>query len=100
MKNDERLPDQSADDADDEPVWQPRFSLASVFLMMTVASVIFAAGNYGWRALESGFKPMLILTLATLAGPMLVMILVSIFKSLLDWTNSSRSSADRTVRKK
>ncbi len=100
MKKDVPVSEDADVDADDEPVWQPRFSLASVFLMMTVASVIFAAGSYGWRALESGFKPMLILTLATLAGPMMVMILVSVFKSLFDWTNSSRSSGDRTVRKK
>ncbi|MFM7844179.1 MAG: hypothetical protein ACKPEY_08125 [Planctomycetota bacterium] len=100
MKNDKPWSDHADAEADDEPVWQPRFSLASVFLMMTVASVIFAAGNYGWRALESGFKPMLLLALATLAGPMLVMILVSIFKSLFDWTNSPRSSTDRTIRKK
>ena len=77
------------DDADEEDegvaraVWQPRFTLGSILVMMTVACVVFAAARYGLLAMQSGIKPIFVLILATLAGPMLILILVSQLKS---WT--------------
>jgi len=66
------------------PPWQPRFGIRGLLLLMVVVSVMAAGGNYFVQALHGGRSFQLAFILFTLSSPMLVLVAVSILRSLLN----------------
>ena len=64
--------------------WRPRYSIASLLLTMLVVAVSAAAGGYLVRAVGEGQRRyQLVFLLMTLAAPMLLVVLVSLVRSLV-----------------
>lgn len=64
------------------PPWEPRFTLGGMFLVSFLLACIFAGGHYAYQAVRGGTGSRLVLILAILAGPMLIMMVVSLMYSL------------------
>lgn len=64
--------------------WQPRFSLQSMFLIMFVLCCVAAGGHYLVKSLKGGVAWRLAFVLFTLASPMLIMVVLSIIRSLFE----------------
>ncbi len=63
--------------------WQPRFSIGTMLLTMLVFAVMAAAGSYLVRALREGDRRFhLVFILLTLAAPMLLVVIVSLLRTL------------------
>lgn len=64
--------------------WQPRFSMGTLLLAMLVAAVMAASTSYLARALREGDRQaQLVFLLITLAGPMLLLVIVSLIRWLM-----------------
>lgn len=58
--------------------WQPRFTIATLMLVMVVCSVMAAAGSYLMRSLQRGTHgSQLTFVLFTVASPVLLLVIVS-----------------------
>ena len=65
--------------------WQPRIGLGTMLLLMLVASVTAAAASYFVRysgAVRGGREFQLMFIIFTLAAPLLLVVIVSLFQSL------------------
>lgn len=65
-----------------ERQWQPRFTITSLLLLMTVASVMSAAGYYLVQGMQSGWVIQLRFLVFVVAAPLLSMVVLSILVSL------------------
>jgi hypothetical protein len=71
--------------------WQPRFTVATLLMVMLVFSVMAAAGSYLMRSLEADSRrAQLTFLLFTLAAPVLLLIVVSLLRQLTDWWRRRR----------
>ena len=70
--------------------WQPRFGLGSMLLVMLVFSVMAASGYYFIQALSGNRGAQLAFILFTLATPLLLVVLVSLLRSLVSWLSGRR----------
>ena len=70
--------------------WQPRFGLGSMLLMMLVFSVMAASGFYFIQALSGNRGAQLAFILFTLATPLLLVVVVSLVRSLAQWFSGGR----------
>ena len=69
------------------PVWQPRFSIGMMLMIMLLFSVMAAAASYLVRGLRDGDRTaQLVFILMTLASPVLLMVLVSVARQIAKWT--------------
>jgi hypothetical protein len=66
-------------------VWQPKFGLATMMLVMLVFCVMAAAGSYLLRAVDAGTSPRAVFIIFTLAAPVLVVVALSAFRQCLRW---------------
>ena len=71
-------------------VWQPRFGIRGIFLVTLVVCVMAAGGYYLGQALRGGRPFQLVFILFTLASPLLVLVLVSVVRALLQRTRRRR----------
>ena len=65
--------------------WQPRFGMGTILLLMLVVCVMAAAASYFVRyigAVRGGREFQLLFILFTLAAPLLLVVIVSLFQSL------------------
>ncbi len=67
---------------DSPRAWQPRFGIGTMLLLMLIASVVAAGASYFVRAMQGGRTAQLAFILFTLAGPLLLVVVVSIATSL------------------
>lgn len=68
--------------------WRPRFGIASLLMVMLVFSVTGASGYYLVRSLgERDRSAHLTFILFTLAAPILLMVVVSLVRRIVDWFN-------------
>lgn len=76
----------SPNDANRSPQvpWQPRFSLQAMFLVMFVLCCVAAGGHYLVKSLTGGVAWRLAFVLFTLASPMLIMVVLSIVRSMFE----------------
>lgn len=74
-----------------EAPWQPQFTLKSMFLIMFVLCCVASGGHYLVKALRGGTSWRLVFILFTLASPMLVMVVLSLVRSLLYPTKRRRA---------
>lgn len=65
-------------------LWQPRFGLGSLMLVMLICSVMGSAAYYLVRSTQMGRSYQTAFILVTLVGPLLVMIVISNLRSLWD----------------
>ena len=63
----------------------PQFSLGMLFIVMLAASVAIAPAFYFVRAAQGQPGMQLVAMLLVLAGPLLLMVLVSVARSLVQW---------------
>jgi hypothetical protein len=64
--------------------WQPRFSIGSLLLTMVIFAVMASAGGYLVRGMREGDRSyQLVFLLMTLAAPMLLLVLVSLLRTLV-----------------
>jgi hypothetical protein len=75
--------------------WQMRFGLGSLMLAMSVACVMAAAASYSFQAIRGHRSMRFVLVLFTVAGPVLLLLIVSFTVALLSWL---RRSTDRSYR--
>jgi hypothetical protein len=75
--------------------WQMRFGLGSLMLGMLVACVMAAAASYSFQAIRGHSSMRFVLVLFTVAGPVVLLLIVSFAVALISWL---RRSAGRTYR--
>ena len=71
-------------------VWQPRFGIGSLLLVMFIFSAMGSAGFYLVRGLEGSRGFQLAFILFTLAAPVLLVVVVSLLRVVYDWINARR----------
>ena len=65
--------------------WQPRIGLGTILLLMLIASVTAAAASYFVRyvgAVRGGREFQLLFIIFTLAAPLLLVVIVSLFQAI------------------
>lgn len=62
--------------------WQPRFGILGLLLLTLVASVMASGGYYLVRMLRGGRSEQLAFVLFTVASPLLLLVMVSVFVSV------------------
>lgn len=71
--------------------WQPRFGIGAMLMLMLILCVMAAAGSYFMRALrENDRTAQLAFLLITLAGPMLLMLFVGLFRAMMKGSKRRR----------
>ncbi len=76
-------PSQNDGQPDQMPrAWQPRFGIGTMLLIMLIVSVVAAGASYFVKAMQGGRPAQLAFILFTIAGPLLLVVLVSIATSL------------------
>lgn len=70
--------------------WQFRFGVGGLLLAMLVACVMAAAASYSYQAIRGRASMRFVLVLFTVAGPMLLLVVVSLLVGLIKWLNSRR----------
>lgn len=64
--------------------WQPRFGIGTMLLVMLLVSVVAAGAGYLVQALRGGRQFQLAFILFTIAGPLLLAVLVSLVRAAFD----------------
>jgi Na+/melibiose symporter-like transporter len=65
--------------------WQFRFGIGGLMLVMLVACVMAAAASYSYQAIRGRASMRFVLVLFTVAGPMLLLVVVSVLLGLIKW---------------
>lgn len=71
--------------------WQPRYTLATLLLAMTIFSALAAGIYYGLRAVERGFAFEGMLVVLTLCAPPLLLFALKAGQWLLRWIDPPRN---------
>ena len=71
-------------------VWQPRFGIGSLLLVMFIFSAMGSATFYLARGLEGSRGFQLAFILFTLAAPVMLVVVVSLLRVVYDWLNARR----------
>jgi Na+/melibiose symporter-like transporter len=79
-----------SDPWEDEPKarpsnWQFRFGMGGLMLAMLVACVMAAAASYSYQAIRGRTSMRFVLVLFTVAGPMLLLVVVSMLVGVIKW---------------
>ncbi len=74
--------------------WQPRFGLGTMFMIMLIACVMAAAGFYLVKALRGGASFGAISIVMAMAAPPLLMVFVSLLRSLIQTMNDRKRPDD------
>ena len=72
-------------DKEVKPVWQPRFGLATMLMVMLVFCLMAAAGNYLRQAVLGGTSVVAFFVIFTLVAPILLLVMVSGIIQVLNW---------------
>ena len=81
--------------------WQPRFGIGSLLMVTLVVSVMAAAGYYLFRVIRQGERQVqLAFVLFTVAGPLLVLLVVSVTRRLLEFLRRHRPTPRSTPKSK
>ena len=65
--------------------WQPRFGIGGLMLVMLVCCIMATGGSYFVRYLREGRQFQLAFILFTLASPLLLVVVISLFRALVAW---------------
>jgi hypothetical protein len=75
--------------------WQPRFGLGTMFMIMLIACVMAAAGFYLVKAIRGGASFGAISIVMAMAAPALLMVFVSLLRSLIQTINERQGPDDK-----